>query len=213
MALYLTIVALGVSLLASANLIFFPESFDNYAIWIIVVLLLSVVAEIAITATFSFLAELLPEKWFNPKKKLFQVSRREQRFYEKLGIKIWKDRICELGDLIGHNKKKVKDPKSVEYVQMFILESNRAMVGHYMDAIASFAIVFMLPFKYFWRISMPVAIIAMILNLLPTMILRYNLPKFHIILKRLKRLEGRLKIKPSEPSNIVSDKVVEKQPE
>ena len=201
MTLYLSIVGIAILAVSGINIVFFPEPFTYYNIWIVVVLLLCVLAEIAITATFSFLVELLPENWFHPKRKFFNISKKERRFYELMGIKIWKNAICELGMLVGHNKRKFEKPSDPLYIQTFILEGNRAMVGHFLDAAFAFLIVILLPLKYFWRLTFPVAMIAAVLNILPAIIIRYNLPKLQVILKRAKRNEQKIALTPTD--NIV----------
>lgn len=192
MILYLLIVGIAATVIAGVNIIFLPEAFSYYNIWIIVVLLLCIVAEIALTATFSFLAELLPEKWFYPKRKFFTISKKERAFYEIIGIKRWKNAVCELGMLVGHNKRKFEKPNDPRYIEMFILEGNRAMVGHLLDALASFLVILLLPMKYCLRLTLPVALVAAFLNILPAIVIRYNLPKLQVILKRARRNEQNL---------------------
>ena len=187
MALYLTTIGVVVAILSGINIAYFQESFSYYNIWVVVVLLLCCLAEIAITATFSFLAELLPESWFYPKRKFFQISKREQKFYEFFGIKLWKNAICELGLLVGHNKRKFEKPSDPVYIQTFILECNRAMVGHFLDAAVGFIIIILLPLKYVWRVTFPIVMLSLVLNIIPAIIIRYNSPKLKVILKRARR--------------------------
>ena len=42
---------------------------------------------IVIDTFFAILVGILPKNWFNSKKKCFNVTKQEQRFYEKLNIK------------------------------------------------------------------------------------------------------------------------------
>jgi len=50
-----------------------------------------------------------------------------------------------------------------------------------------FLVIFILPFKYFIKIGLWVSIVNVILNILPTMILRYNIPKLTVALKRAEK--------------------------
>ena len=62
--------------------------------------------------------------------------------------------------------------------------------------------MFLFPLKYALVIGIPVAVVNLILNILPTMILRYNVPKLTVVLKRLER-QARLKNKQLEENKEV----------
>ena len=190
MVLYLSIVFVAMILISVLNIFLGSYDFENYVLWVIMAVTLSTVVEIAISACFSALTEYTPAKWYHPEKKFYQVSKKEQKFYEKIGIKVWKDRVLELGALGGFRKNKLNDTSS-EYMYQFILESVKGMLGHILDMFMGFAVILVLPLKYAWRIGVPVAIVGFVLNLLPTLVLRYNLPKLNVAYKRAKRLEER----------------------
>ena len=190
MVLYLSTILIAMAIISALNIFLGCYNFDNSALWVILAVTLSTVVEIAISGLFSAITEHAPEKHFTPDKKLYNVSKREQKFYEKLGIKTWKDRVLELGALGGFRKNKLNDNSS-QYLYRFIIESNRGMLGHIIDLFAGFLVIFILPLKYAWRIGVPVAIVGFVLNLLPVFVLRYNLPKLAIAYKRAKRLEDR----------------------
>lgn len=179
------------------NIVFGSYSFDYSAIWVSLAVVLSTIVEIAISGLFSAITEHAPEKYFTPDKRLFKVSKKEQKFYEKIGIRKWKDKVWELGALGGFRKNKLNANTS-EYLYRFIIESNRGMLGHIIDLFAGFLVVFIIPLKYAWRIGVPIAIVGFFLNLLPILVLRYNLPKLEVAYKRAKRLEERVVIKSSE---------------
>ena len=190
MVLYLSVMFIAMALIAILNICLGTYTFDNYQLWVVMAVVLSTVVEIAISAVFSLFTEYTPDKWYKPHKKFYQVSKKEQRFYEKIGIKFWKDHVLELGALGGFRKNKLNGTSS-EYMKKFIIESVKGMLGHIIDMFAGFAVIFVLPLKYAWRIGFPVAMVGFVFNLLPTLILRYNLPKLNAAYIRAKRTEER----------------------
>ena len=83
----------------------------------------------------------MPNKWFDYKVEFRKVSKKESLFYEKLFIKAWKDKILELGMFTSFSKKEIKDPKSREYIERFILESNYGADIHIADAVFGFLLL------------------------------------------------------------------------
>ncbi len=124
----------------------------------------------------------LPNKWFTPDVKFFHVNKKECKFYEKLGIKKWKDKVIELGMFTSFRKNKIAEPNNNEYIARYILEANYGIICHFACIVFGFLIMFIYK-KYCWSIAFPVAMVNLVLNTLPTMILRYNLPKLHTIYK------------------------------
>lgn len=190
MILYLSIVFVSMILICVLNIFTGNFDFNNYELWVILAVILSVIVEIAISGLFSFLVERVPDKYFSPDRKLYVVSKREQKFYEKIGIKLWKDKVWELGSLSGFRKNKLNDTSS-SYLYKFIIQSNKGMLGHLINLPMGFLVIFVLPLKYALTIGLPIAIVGFVLNLLPVFILRYNLPKLGVAYKRAKRLEER----------------------
>ena len=135
---------------------------------------------VIIDTFFAILIGLLPRQWFSVKNAFFYVSKKEQKFYEHLGIRKWKDKVWELGGLGGFSKRKIKDSKNPEYFKRFIIESNRGVTEHILGSIFGFTIIFQYP-RYIWSIGLPISLLNLILNILPTMILRYNLPKLRAV--------------------------------
>jgi len=191
MVLYLSIVFSAMTLICSLNIFLGEPTVNDYAQYIISAVFLCVAVEIAISGIGSLICVRLPNSLFNPNKKLFIVSKKEQRWYEKIGIKHWKNKVWELGGLGGFRKNKLNDANNSEYLYKFIIESNKGMVGHMINICTGFLVVFALPAKYFWRIGIPVALVGALLNLLPILVLRYNLPKLTIAYRRASRLESR----------------------
>ena len=186
------------------NCLFGGYAFDYSVLWVILTTMLMVIGEIAIQALFAGIIHSLPSKWFDGKK-FFEVSRKERKFYEKLKIKSWKDKVFELGALGGFRKNKIKDPNSPEYLKEFIIESNKGVIVHITGMIAGCAIMFVLPFKYILRITLWVYLVGVFLSLLPTFILRYNIPKLQIAYERALRTQKYTQLKTQEENTKLSN--------
>ncbi|MBQ8684551.1 MAG: hypothetical protein IJ514_00050 [Clostridia bacterium] len=178
MILYLAIIAVCSVLIATIASLVFDASFFllfGYT-WlaIVVVMLLD-----GLTAT---VCRLLPAKCADHEKKIFQVSAGEKKFYERLKIRKWKDKVPEIGQFTGFRKNKLEDPKSIAYLDRFLLEACYGEIGHFVSLFAGFLILLMFPItEYWWAISVPVAVINALLNLPSFFILRYNSYKLEIL--------------------------------
>ena len=191
MILYISVIFVVATLTAVFNIIFTSTA------WYVV---LGIVAgatffQFLIDGLFALIVNNLPDNWFNMDKKCFQVSKKSQRFYEKLRIRNWKDKVWELGRLGGFRKNKLNAPNSPEYVERFIIESNKGIVTHRVGYFVGFLVIFIFPFKYAFPIGVPVAITNLFLNILPVMVLRYNVPKLTNLYKRLTRIQNSNEIK------------------
>ena len=132
------------------------------------------------------LCRLLPKTCANREKKIFQVSAKEKAFYEKLNIRKWKDKVPEIGQFTGFRKNKIADPKSVEYLDRYLLEICYGEIGHIASVVTSFFILGLFFISPLWLgIAMPVAVISALLNLPSLFILRYNSYKLEILRKNL----------------------------
>lgn len=152
--------------------------------FIVVAVVLSTATEIIIDLIFAFVVRwLLPAKWFSVDKKFFHARKGERKFYERIGIKRWKDSVLELGALSGFRKNKLASPNDISYVERFIVEANYGIIVHVAGIITGFAVIFLYPLKYWLCFGFPVAIVNLFLNALPIFILRYNLPKLHALYK------------------------------
>lgn len=168
------------------------NKFELSLLYIILAAVLGAIAVIAIDGVFAFIIRRLPEKWFSYDKKIWNVSKAECNFYEKLGIKLWKDKILELGVFTSFSKKTIANPDSKEYMARFILESNYGAIIHIANAIFGFLVIFCFPLKLVFCFGLPISIVNAILSLLPYMILRYNIPRLHRMRNLLEKKELRL---------------------
>ena len=183
MILYVFIIIIAMSLISVFNIIF-----TSISPWFIVsAVTITTIFQFVIDGIFAFIINKLPNKWFGMHNKCFNVSNKTQRFYEKLGIRKWKDKVWELGGLSGFSKSRLYQPNNPDYIEKFIIESNKGIVTHRLGYLLGFLGVFIFPLKYAFKIGIPVALVNLFLNILPTMILRYNVPKLKILHKRLTR--------------------------
>ena len=217
MILYLSIVFGGSALISLFNILLGTYDFNHSAIWVILAVVLSVIAEIAIQGVVATIVKHMPNRWFSHDKKLFKISKHERKFYEKIKIRSWKDKVWELGALGGFRKNKIADPNSPEYLLQFVVESNKGIVDHVVGIFVSFLVIFILPLKYALRIGLPVALVCCLLCILPTMILRYNIPKLMVAYERARRTlalkEKQEKAKTEEITSVEEETVASEETE
>ncbi len=152
---------------------------------------LAAVIVIAIDGLTAAVCRFLPERCANHEKKIFQVSAKEKRFYEKLKIRSWKDRIPEIGHFTGFRKNKLQDPKSIEYVDRFLLEVCYGQIGHFVSVFTSFLLLLFFPLHRLWlAMAIPVAIVSAALNVPSFLVLRYNSYKLRVLRKSLLRKQA-----------------------
>ena len=180
MFLYILTIGIAMILVFLGNYFWFPTDMSLLKIILLDVMLpFLIVAWDGISAT--LIRHALPNKWFTKDVKFHHVSKAECKFYELLGIKYWKDHVLELGMFTSFSKKKVADPNDPAYVERFIMECNYGVQVHMWNMALAFVLLLFFPRDIAIRFILPAAIANAILSILPTMILRYNIP-------RLKRL-------------------------
>ncbi len=178
MILYLTIIGVAVVCIATALALVAEANF----FLALGVAAGGAAAEIAVSGITAGVCRLLPEKTVNVNAKRFIVSAKEKRFYEKLKIRKWKERIPEIGHLTGFRKNKIVDPKSIEYLDRFLLEICYGERGHFYSLFTSFLLVPLSPLHpLFLPVSISVAVVAVALNIPSIMTLRYNSYKLRIL--------------------------------
>ena len=178
MILYLSIIFAAVLLIFTIVALSLTENFFVILGWTA----LATVVVMLVDGFTAAVCRLLPARCVDPDKKIFQVSAKEKKFYEKLKIRKWKDRVPEIGHLTGFRKNKIADPKSVEYLDRFLLEACYGELGHVTSLFTSFLILFLFPISPFWLpVSIPVAVVSLLMNLPSLFILRYNSYKLRIL--------------------------------
>ena len=190
MILYLLII-FGCSLVIAATVALCTgESF----LLLLGLIALGVVFEIALDGLIATIARLLPAKCADHTKRVYHVSIEEKKFYEKLKIRMWKDKIPEIGHFTGFRKNKLADPQSIEYVDRFLLESCYGEIGHFFSLFFGFAVLLLYPLSDVWfALAIPVAIVNFFLNLPSLLVLRYNSYKLVVLKKSLLKKQQRAK--------------------
>ena len=190
MILLLCIVIPAMILIACIDIIFLAPSMAVEPWFFVVAVVISTIYQVAIDGLFAFLCNKIPSGWVKDKK-FFNVSKGEQKFYEKLGIRVWKDKVIELGGMGGFSKSKIDDPNSPEYIERFLIESYKGEIVHIVGMIMGFSVIFIFPFKFALCVGVPIAIVNVFVNMMSTMILRYNTPKLKTLHKRAIRNKER----------------------
>ncbi len=178
MILYMCIIALAVAAIALVAAIAAGAGYVE----VVSYTALAAIAVIFVDGVTAAICRALPAKLANPEKSIFRVSQREKKFYEKLKIRKWKDRVPEIGQFTGFRKNKIIDPKSMEYLDRFLLECAYGEIGHIVSCVTSFLILLLFPIYRLWfAVAIPVAIVSALLNIPSYMILRYNSYKLRVL--------------------------------
>lgn len=187
MILYLAIIGIAVVAIATAVSLFASASFVTVLGWTAVATLTVMLLD-ALTAA---ICRFLPKRVVSPEKGIFQVSAKEKKFYEKLKIRKWKDKVPEIGQFTGFRKNKIDDPKNVEYLDRFLLEICYGEVGHLASCVTSYLILLLFPvYKLWFALAIPVATVSALLNLPSLFILRYTSYKLRVLRKNALRKQS-----------------------
>lgn len=167
-------------------------AFQTSFLWTLLWTTVAIVTIILVDGLVATVCRLLPKRFACSSDKFYQVSQKEKKFYEKLKIRKWKDKIPEIGHFTGFRKNKIADPQSVEYIERFLLEACYGELGHLWIMPVGFVILALFFISETWiALAIPVAIINAILNLLPVFVLRYNRYKLEILRKNLLKKQAR----------------------
>lgn len=183
MKLYLSVIGICAMIIAVFNIAF------SVAPWYYVILAIiwCIALEFAIDGLGAIAINKMPDSWFSVDNPLYAVSEFEKKLYKVLRVRLWKDKVWELGGLGGFSKKNLVEPKNPRYVEKFIIECNKGVLTHRIAYPLGFLVMLTVSGKCALTIALPVAIVNLFLNVLPTLALRYNTPKLHNLLTRLKR--------------------------
>lgn len=177
--MYSAIILTCVLLISAINSRFF--NYDPVLSLFITISLTIIV--VILDGLFALFIRRLPNKYFDHNNRLYDSTQKERKFYEKIGIKFWKDHVIELGGFTNFHKDKVREMDNPQYLERFILECNYGSVIHIVTAFTGFLIIFITPLDIWYRFAFPVAFVNMILNLMPAFILRYNTPRLKLARK------------------------------
>ena len=183
MKLYLTVIGVAMAVIAACNMAF------GTATWyyILISVVLCTALQFAIDGGLAILINKMPDRWFGVENPAYRVTEWEKKLYKKLKVRTWKDKVWELGGLGGFSKKSLVSPDSPEYIQRFIIECNKGVLTHRLSYPAGFLVMLLYPNVCAFSIALPVAVVNLFLNILPTLALRYNTPKLQLLLKRMTR--------------------------
>ena len=188
MKLYLSVIGVAMAIISAINIIF------NTATWynVIIAVVLCTAAQFALDGLIAIIINKMPDTLFSVSNPIYNVSELEQKLYKKLKVRNWKDKVWELGGLGGFSKKNLANPNSPEYIEKFIIECNKGVLTHRLSYPIGFLPMLFIPNVCACSIALPVAMVNLFLNILPTLALRYNTPKLHVILKRMNRKAERV---------------------
>lgn len=169
--------------ISAANIIF------GTAPWyyVVIAVVWCTVLQFAFDGAIAIIINIMPDRWFGADHPFFRVTDTEKRLYQKLNVRRWKDKVWELGGLGGFSKKTLKEPNNPQHIEKFIIACNKGMVTHRLSYPIGFLAMLTLRNICSVTIALPVAIVNLYLNILPTIVLRYNTPKLKAILDRLKK--------------------------
>lgn len=139
---------------------------------------------------------IFPKSMYNYKSKFYVASKREIRFYEKIGIRKWKDLVPELGATGGFSKRNIKSLEPT-YIKRFLYETCFAEILHLLAALLGFTALFFFPPHHYYFV-LPIVIVNFILNLLPCLIQRYNRRKLATLYYFLTRKEKRTSVETAD---------------
>ncbi len=183
MKLYLGVICIAMLVISVFNILF--ETATWY--YIIIAVIWCTALQFALDGLIAIAINKMPDRWFGVSNRLYHVTQKEKALYKKLKVRLWKDKIWELGGLGGFSKKKLKEPDNPKYIEKFIIECNKGVLTHRLSYPIGFLAMLTLSPTCAFTIAFPVAIVNLFLNILPTMALRYNTPMLKAILARMER--------------------------
>lgn len=192
MKLYLSVIGAAMALFAAGNILLQTATWQ----YTVLAVVWCTALQFALDGLLAILVHKMPNRLFEANAPLYRVSKREQELYKKLRVRLWKDRIWELGGLGGFSKKTLLEPDSPAYIERFIIECNKGVLTHRLSYPVGFLAMLTLPNGCAWSIAFPVACVNLFLNILPTLALRYNTPKLQRMLQRLQRKQDAERILP-----------------
>lgn len=171
------------ALTSMINIIFAVESWY----YIVIATVWCTVLQLVLDGLVAIIINKMPDRLFGVENRLFHIHLWERRMYKFLKVRKWADKVLELGGLGGFSKKFLADPDNPEYIEKFIIESNKGVLTHRLSYPIGFLAMLTLPSPTNLTIALPVATVNLFLNVLPTLVLRHNTPMLKSLLKRLKR--------------------------
>ena len=185
MKLYLLTIGIAMALISACNII--AQTASWY--FVIIAVVWCTALQFALDGSIAIVINKMPDRWFGVNNPLYRVSQKERELYKKLKVRLWKDKVWELGGIGGFSKKKLREPNDQKYIEKFIVECNKGVLTHRLSYPIGFLAMLFFSNACSFTIALPVALVNLVLNVLPTMALRYNTPMLKMILERMKRQE------------------------
>lgn len=181
--MYLTIIGIAMLIISVFNIIF------DTAAWyyIVIATAFCTALQFVLDGFIAIVINKMPDAWFGVDNPAYNVSERERKLYKKLKVKRWKNKVWELGGLGGFSKGEIRSPDSPEYIEKFIIECNKGVLTHRLSYPMGFLAMLTLKMPCALTVALPVAIVNVFLNILPTIVLRNNTPLLKSILRKLKK--------------------------
>lgn len=186
MKLYLSVIVVAAAVISALNIVFETAAWQYVAACVAWCIAL----QFALDGIIALSINKMPDKWFGVDNPLYHVSEAERKLYKKIKVRLWKDKIWELGGMGGFSKKNLLSPHDPEYIEKFIIECNKGVLTHRLSYPIGFLAMLAVPPVFAIRVALPVAAVNLILNILPTLALRYNTPMLRSVLKKLKQKSG-----------------------
>ena len=181
--MYLTIIGIAMLIISVFNIIF------DTAAWyyIVIATIFCTALQFAFDGLVAIVINKMPDAWFGVDNSAYNVSERERKLYKKLKVKRWKNKVWELGGLGGFSKGEIRSPDDPEYIEKFIVECNKGVLTHRLSYSIGFLAMLTVKMPCAFTIALPVAMVNLFLNILPTIVLRNNTPLLKSILIKLKK--------------------------
>lgn len=190
MKLYFTTIGIAMALISAVNIAF------GTAAWYYV--LISVVwctaLQFVLDGVVAFSVRMTPDRLYGIDNPLFHITEWEKELYKRLRVRSWKDKVWELGGLGGFSKKSMTSTNDPEYIKKFIVECNRGVATHRLSYPVGFVAMLTLKGTCVFTVALPVALVNLYLNILPTLVLRYNTPKLKTLYERLLKKNGTVSV-------------------
>ena len=184
MKLYLSLIGIAVLLISVFNILLGTGAWYN----IVITACLCAVVQFCLDGLVALAINKMPDRLFGIDNRMYYVSEAEKRFYKKIKVRSWKDKIWELGGLGGFSKARLAEPDSPEYIEKFIIECNKGVLTHRLCYPIGLLLMPFVSKPLAVTVVLPAALVNMFLNILPTLALRFNTPKLQAMLKRMKRI-------------------------
>ena len=185
MKLYLSIIGSAMLMISLCNVAAGTASF----LYAVIAVVWCTALQFALDGLLAIVINKMPDRWFYADNPFYRVTERERAFYKKLKVRRWKDKVWELGGLGGFSKKALSAPDDPKYIERFIVECHKGVLTHRLSYPIGFLAMLTLPPPCAFTVALPVAVVNLFLNILPTIVLRHNTPMLLSMWKRMKSRE------------------------